>query len=88
MAKGSRSARASAAVHPDAPHPDQVARNHGGGFFEGARSIEELAREQGVEPVTDFESLAGDFWPEDESADEFIAAVRAWRAEGRDRGTS
>ena len=43
--------------------------------------IEQLAVEQGVCPVTDFESLLGDFWPEDESADEFIAQVRAWRRE-------
>ncbi len=53
-----------------------------------ARTIEELAAEQGVQPVTDFESLLGDFWPEDETADDFIAAVRAWRREGTDRGST
>jgi hypothetical protein len=41
-----------------------------------------LAIEQGVRPVTDFDNLLGDFWPEDEKADEFVAAVRRWRGEG------
>jgi len=50
-------------------------------LFEQQTDIEQLAVEQGVGPVTDFESLLGDFWPEDESADEFIAQVRAWRRE-------
>jgi hypothetical protein len=40
-----------------------------------------LAAEQGVEPVTDIKSLRGDFWPEDESADDFLATLRAWREE-------
>jgi hypothetical protein len=40
---------------------------------------EKLAREQGVSPVEDPTTLLGDFWPEDETADEFIAAVQAWR---------
>ncbi len=50
------------------------------------RTIEDLAMEQGVKPASDFESLLGDFWPEDESADDFISAVRQWRREGTDRG--
>lgn len=41
-----------------------------------------LASEQVAHPITDFDRLLGDFWPEDESADEFIAAVRQWRREG------
>ena len=44
--------------------------------------LEELAREQGVHPIEDPSSLVADFWPEDETADEFIAAVQAWRHEG------
>ncbi|MHC4252674.1 MAG: hypothetical protein ACYS9X_26450 [Planctomycetota bacterium] len=51
------------------------------------RSIEELAAEQGVKPITDLKLLRADFWPEDETADEFIAAVREWRREGTDRGS-
>jgi hypothetical protein len=26
--------------------------------------------------------LIGDFWPDDESSDEFIATIRRWRREG------
>ena len=40
-----------------------------------------LAAQQGVGPVTNFDDLLGDFWPEDETADEFVAAVRQWRRE-------
>ncbi len=36
-------------------------------------------REQGVKPVSDARELLGDFWPEGESVDNFIAAVRDWR---------
>jgi len=45
-----------------------------------------LAAEQGVTPIADFDALLGDFWPEEESADEFIAAVREWRREGSRSG--
>lgn len=50
-------------------------------LFEEKSEIEQLAAEQGVSAVTDFNALLGDFWPEDESADDFIAQVRAWRRE-------
>ena len=39
----------------------------------------ELARRQGVNPIQDIKELQGDFWPEDESVDEFLAWVRAIR---------
>jgi len=48
---------------------------------------EALAREQGVSPVTSFEQLLGDFWPEDESLEDFLEARRRWRREGRDANT-
>lgn len=41
-----------------------------------------LAAEQDARPAGRFEDLLGDFWPEDESVDEFIEAVRKWRREG------
>ena len=44
--------------------------------------LDELAREQGVGVVKNFEDLLGDFWPEDESVDDFLDAVREWRREG------
>jgi hypothetical protein len=49
-------------------------------------SVEELAEQQGVVPVTDLSKLAGDFWPEDESSEEFIWTLRQWRTQvSRDR---
>ena len=30
-------------------------------------------------PVEKLEDLWGDFWPEDEQTDDFIAAIRQWR---------
>ena len=44
-----------------------------------ASSFEELAEQQGIEPIVDFESLIGKPSPEDESAEEFSALLRAWR---------
>lgn len=46
-----------------------------------APTLDELAARQGVAQVGDFDALLGDFWPEEESADDFIAAVRQWRRE-------
>jgi hypothetical protein len=52
-------------------------------FFSQERpDLDTLAAQQGVRPVTNFDDLLGDFWPEDETADDFIAAVRQWRREG------
>ena len=45
-----------------------------------------LAEEQGVRPLDLDAVLAkADFWPEDESIDEFIATLAEWRSEGHDR---
>ena len=53
---------------------------------EAPKSIEQIAAEQSVEPIN-FEELRklGEFWPEDESIDDFIAAVREWRRDEPDR---
>jgi len=40
--------------------------------FDTPTHLLHLAEEQGVRPASDFESLLGDFWPEDENVDEFI----------------
>jgi len=45
--------------------------------------LDALIEAQGVEPIRDIAELAFPDWPEDESADDLIAAVRAWR-EGRE----
>ena len=47
------------------------------------RQLEKLAAEQGVQPIADFDSLRADFWPEDESTDDFVRTVRERR---RDSG--
>jgi len=46
-------------------------------FWNGA-SIEELARQQGVQPLRCTDDLAID-WPEEDSLDEFSALVREVR---------
>lgn len=40
-------------------------------------SLDELAEERGVEPVERLEDLVSGFWPEDESVDEFLAAIES-----------
>jgi hypothetical protein len=51
-------------------------------FAAPAVNLATLMVRQGVKPIANFDDLLGDFWPEDESADEFVAAVRRWRHEG------
>ena len=46
--------------------------------------LEALAAQQGVKPVTNIDELYGDFWPEDEDINEFVATIRRWRKEGYD----
>ena len=47
-------------------------------------SFQELAVQQGVVPVEEFEVLLGRAAPEDESAEEFAVRLREWRREGTD----
>lgn len=44
-------------------------------------TIDELAKIQGVTPLKRLDDLWGDFWPEDESVDDFIDTIRLWRRE-------
>lgn len=67
-----------AALLEDAAHRSGTAASTAS-FYGPVLDLDALAREQGVKPITDISELAGDFWPEDESVDEFIAAVRSWR---------
>jgi len=56
-------------------------------LIEPPKSLEEIAAEQGVGPF-DFKAAqqeAAGIWPEDENADDFVAAVREWRSEGLQR---
>jgi len=40
-------------------------------------TLDELAAERGVEPFERVEDLVADFWPEDESVDDFLAAIES-----------
>jgi hypothetical protein len=52
--------------------------------FWQAPSIQALAERQGVQPIADFDNLLGG-WPEDESIDNFLAALSDWRQESLDK---
>ena len=45
-------------------------------------TLEELMQEQGVCPIADPRELLGDFWPDDESIELFLDALRDWRGHG------
>jgi hypothetical protein len=45
----------------------------------GHPSTEELKLAQGTIPTSDPRELFGDFWPEGEDIDDFLAALREWR---------
>jgi hypothetical protein len=49
----------------------------------GHPSIEELVAEQGTKFPADPGDLLGDFWPEEESIEDFLRAFHEWR--GHDR---
>ena len=49
------------------------------------RQLEKLAAEQGVRPITDFDSLRADFWPEGESIDDFVHTIRERRRDSQRR---
>jgi hypothetical protein len=45
----------------------------------------ELAKQQGVKPIRSIEDLYGDFWPEEESIDEFLEWLRELRHSDKPR---
>ena len=49
----------------------------------GHPSFEQLMVEQGTGPITDVSVLHGDFWPEEESIEEFLATL--YECRGRKR---
>ncbi len=49
--------------------------------FARAPTLEELAEAQGVKPITSVNHLPRDFWPEDESIEEFLCFLREIRSE-------
>lgn len=52
--------------------------------FDPMKRISQLALDQGTKPLN-FDEMLGNFWPEDESTDEFLATLREWRNEGERR---
>ena len=46
---------------------------------EGYPTIEELISEQGAVLPRDPQDLLGDFWPQEESIEDFLSALREWR---------
>jgi hypothetical protein len=50
---------------------------------DGHPTIDELIVEQGVVFPRDPRDLLGHFWPQEESVDEFLAAMREWRGHAR-----
>jgi hypothetical protein len=46
---------------------------------EGHPTIDELIREQRVVFPRNARDLLGDFWPEEESIDDFLSAMHDWR---------
>ena len=76
------------ALHNGAGSPESERRRVRNSLsFDTLPSIERLAREQGVSPVADPKTLRGDFWPEEENADDFLAARERWRREAHDSDT-
>jgi hypothetical protein len=65
---------------------NDIDAQHRPAFFEPTPNLETLARLQGTAPV-DFNELMAtpEHWPDDESVDDFIAAVREWRKEGAEQ---
>lgn len=49
----------------------------------GHPTIEELISEQHLSFPRDPHDLLGDFWPPEESVDEFLEALRAWRGHAK-----
>jgi hypothetical protein len=43
------------------------------------KELEKLAAREGVRPVVDLDCLRADFWPEDESVDDFVRTFRERR---------
>src|SRR6266446_6815719 len=51
--------------------------------------LRDLILQRGITPITvDQLRAMGDLWPENESVDDFLAAVREWRREGSPEETS
>ena len=51
--------------------------------FDADPSLDEIIAQQGKGPITDMSVLHGDFWPKEESIEDFLAALHEWRGHKR-----
>jgi hypothetical protein len=51
--------------------------------FDADPSLDEIIAQQRKGPVTDLSVLHGDFWPEEEPIEDFLAALHDWRGHKR-----
>ena len=51
--------------------------------FDADPSLDEIIAQQGKGPITDLSDLHGDFWPEEESIEDFLDALHEWRGHKR-----
>lgn len=65
-----------------APDDRPGATRSGETFWDRKTTLADLIARQGAKPVTRIEDLKADFWPEEESIDEFVRTIRQWRCEG------
>ena len=49
----------------------------------GHPSVDQLMAEQGTGPIADVSALHCDFWPEEESIEDFLDALHEWRGHKR-----
>jgi len=59
--------------------PVQIAVERVDSAFWQSKTLEDFAREQGVQPVRSLDELAGD-WPEEDSIDELLTLLRKVRS--------
>ena len=51
--------------------------------FEADPSLDEIIAQQGKGPIIDISVLRGDFWPEEESIEDFLTALHDWRGHNK-----
>jgi hypothetical protein len=49
----------------------------------GHPALDQLMVEQGTGPIADVSVLRGDFWPDEESIEDFLDPLREWRGHTR-----
>ena len=52
--------------------------------FDASPTLDELIAQQGKGPVSDLSEIRGDFWPDDEPIEDFLAALHDWRGHKRE----